>query len=235
MPNFLETIISALPLLLLGASLTLKITVLAVAFGTVLGLFAGLARLYGNPVIRLLAVTYIDFFRGTPLLVQIFMVYFGLPQLLMYVQDFTMAQWGFVFFKTTTIDRFVAAVVACSLNSGAYIAEIFRAGVQSIEKGQMEAARSLGMTQNQSLRYVILPQAFKRVIPPLGNEFIAMLKDTSLLSIIGIAELFRNGQLIVAVNWKPFEIYFAVAIIYLIMTFTFSRLVDYLERRLKTG
>lgn len=127
------------------------------------------------------------------------------------------------------------SINTCSLNSGAYVAEIFRAGIQSIDKGQMEAARSLGMTHGQAMRYVILPQAFRRVIPPLGNEFIALLKDTSVLSVIGFEELFRRGQLIVGATYQAFQIYLTVAFIYLIMVVAFSRLVDYLERRLKTG
>ena len=129
----------------------------------------------------------------------------------------------------------VAAVLACGINSGAYIAEIFRAGVQSIERGQMEAARSLGMTHGQAMRFIILPQAFKRVIPPLGNEFIAMLKDTSLLSVIGIIELTRSGQFVMAQTFAAFAVLMTVAFHYLIMTLSISRFVDYLERRFKTG
>ncbi len=129
------------------------------------------------------------------------------------------------------IDPFIAAISACSINSGAYVAEIFRGGIQSIDKGQMEAGRSLGMTWMQTMRYIIVPQAFKRVIPPLGNEFIAMLKDSSLVSVIGFEELTRRGQLIIARTYSSFEIWLTVAFIYLIMTFAISRLVDALERR----
>ncbi len=131
------------------------------------------------------------------------------------------------------IDPFIAAITACSVNSGAYVAEIFRAGIQSIDKGQMEAGRSLGMTWTQTMRFIILPQAFKRIIPPLGNEFIAMLKDSSLVSVIGFEELTRRGQLIIARTYGSFEIWLTVAFIYLVMTLTISRLVDYLERRYK--
>ncbi|HHW44040.1 ABC transporter permease subunit [Desulfofundulus thermobenzoicus] len=230
----METAISSLPVLLLGAVKTLEITAIAVFIGCILGLAAGLARLSRKRILRFLATCYVDFFRGTPLLVQIVIVYFGIPQILKDIQNQLVQAYGITpVFENIPI--FVAAVIACSLNSGAYIAEIFRAGVQSIEKGQMEAARSLGMTHGQAMRYVILPQAFKRVIPPLGNEFIAMLKDTSLLSVIGFEELFRRGQLIVGATYKAFQIYLTVAFIYLIMVISFSRLVDYLERRLKTG
>ncbi|CEP68650.1 Amino acid ABC transporter, permease protein,3-TM domain, His/Glu/Gln/Arg/opine family [Moorella glycerini] len=229
-------VIQSLPYLLLGAVQTLKITLVAVSLGCVFGLIAGMGRLSRRRLTSFLATCYVDFFRGTPLLVQIFIVYYGFPQLLNEGQQFLMAHFGLPqLLQTTHIPVFVAATVSTSLNSGAYVAEIFRAGIQSIERGQVEAARSLGMTERQTMRYIVLPQAFKRVIPPLGNEFIAMLKDTSLLSVIGYVELTRQGQLISAATFRPLEVFFAVALIYLVMTFTISRLVDYLERRLRTG
>ena len=135
----------------------------------------------------------------------------------------------------TRIDPFTAAVAACSINSGAYVAEIFRAGIQSISIGQSRAALSLGMTPRQTMRYVVLPQAFKRVIPPLGNEFIAMLKDSSLVSVIGFEELTRKGQLIIADTYGSVEIWSTVAILYLAMTFTISQIVAYMEKRFRTG
>jgi len=210
-------VIEYLPVLLYAAGITVKITALSVFFGTFIGLFAGMGRLSGIKPVRWLAGSYVDFIRGTPLLVQIFIIYFGIPAL-----------------TGVRIEPILAAVVSCSINSGAYIAEIFRAGIQSIDKGQMEAARSLGMSKTQAMRYIILPQAFKRVIPPLGNEFIAMMKDTSLLSVIGYEELTRKAQLIVARTYAAFEIYIAIAFIYLIMTLVISRWVAYMERRLKT-
>ncbi|SFR17864.1 amino acid ABC transporter membrane protein, PAAT family [Desulfoscipio geothermicus DSM 3669] len=233
----MDVVIENLPVLIFqGAKITLQITIISVAIGCLLGLIGGLSRLSRRKVLRFLATAYVDFFRGTPLLVQIFIVYFGIPKLLMDLQSFMVDSYGMTpVADSFALPRFLAAVIACSLNSGAYVAEIFRAGVQSIERGQMEAARSLGMTHGQAMRYVILPQAFKRVIPPLGNEFIAMLKDTSLLSVIGFAELTRNGQLIIARTYESFAIWLTVGFIYLIMTFTLSRIVDYLERRYKTG
>ncbi|WP_245574280.1 amino acid ABC transporter permease [Desulfovirgula thermocuniculi] len=223
-----------MPVLLLGAVKTLQITTISVFIGCILGLAAGLARLSQRRILRFLATCYVDFIRGTPLLVQVVIVYFGIPQVLREIQSYLVNAYGITpFFKNIPV--FLAAVIACSLNSGAYVAEIFRAGIQSIDKGQMEAARSLGMTHGQAMRYVILPQAFKRVIPPLGNEFIALLKDTSVLSVIGFEELFRRGQLIVGATYQAFQIYLTVAFIYLVMVIAFSRLVDYLERRLKTG
>ncbi len=222
-----------IPYLLIGAVTTLKISLIAVTFGIILGLFAGMGRLSSNKLVRFLATCYVDFFRGTPLLVQILIVYFGLPQLYGQGQTFLFIHFGVGHAVTTTqISDFLAAIIAFSLNSGAYVGEIFRAGIQSIEKGQREAALSLGMTPSQSMRYVILPQAFRRVVPPLGNEFIAMLKDTALLTVIGVEELLRKGEILNSNYFKPFQIFLSVAFIYLIMTLTFSRFVDYTERRL---
>ncbi|WP_027937136.1 amino acid ABC transporter permease [Anaeroarcus burkinensis] len=211
-----DLVTRSFPLLLLGAGVTIQITALSVGFGLVIGVFMGMARLSKLWVIRSFAAVYVDFIRGTPLLVQIFLIYFALPIII-----------------GQRIDPFIAAITACSINSGAYVAEIFRGGIQSIDKGQMEAGRSLGMTWWQTMRFIILPQAFKRVIPPLGNEFIAMLKDSSLVSVIGFEELTRRGQLIIARTYGSFEIWLTVAFIYLVMTLSISRLVAYLERRYK--
>lgn len=206
--------VSAIPLLLMGALVTVKITALSVGLGIVIGLFVGIARVSSVWILRVLAAVYVDFLRGTPLLVQIFLIYFALPIV-----------------TGQHMDPFVAAIASCSINSGAYVAEIFRAGIQSIDAGQMEAGRSLGMTWGQTMRYIIVPQAFKRVIPPLGNEFIALLKDSSLVSVIGFEELTRRGQLIIARTYGSLEIWTCVAILYLLMTLTISRFVAYLERR----
>ena len=211
-----DLVTRSIPLMLLGAGVTIQITALSVGFGLVIGVFMGMARLSKMWVIRSFAAVYVDFIRGTPLLVQIFLIYFALPIII-----------------GQRIDPFVAAITACSVNSGAYVAEIFRGGIQSIDKGQMEAGRSLGMTWWQTMRFIVLPQAFKRVIPPLGNEFIAMLKDSSLVSVIGFEELTRRGQLIIARTYGSFEIWLTVAFIYLVMTLSISRLVAYLERRYK--
>ena len=211
--NF-DLIVNSFPLLLLGAVITVKITAMSVALGIVIGLFAGIARICRVKPLRWISAVYVDFFRGTPLLVQIFLFYFAVPVI-----------------TGQRIDPYVAAVGSCGINSGAYIAEIVRAGIQSIDEGQMEAGRSLGMTWTQTMRYVIVPQAMKRVIPPLGNEFIALLKDSSLVSVIGFEELPRRGQLIIAKTYASLEIWFSVAIIYLVMTLTISRFVSFLEKR----
>lgn len=212
-----DLMINSLPLLIAGAGITIQITAISVGLGLVIGMFVGIARISNVKLLRWLAAIYIDFLRGTPLLVQIFLIYFALPVIL-----------------GQRVDPFLAAITACGINSGAYIAEIFRAGIQAIDEGQMEAGRSLGMTWVQTMRYIIVPQAFKNIVPPLGNEFIALLKDSSLVSVIGFEELTRRGQLIIARTYGSLEIWISVAIIYLVMTLTISRLVAYLEKRLDT-
>ena len=212
-----DLMINSLPLLIAGAGITIQITAISVGLGLIIGMFVGIARISNVKLLRWLAAIYIDFLRGTPLLVQIFLIYFALPVLL-----------------GQRVDPFIAAITACGINSGAYIAEIFRAGIQAIDEGQMEAGRSLGMTGVPTMRYIIVPQAFKNIVPPLGNEFIALLKDSSLVSVIGFEELTRRGQLIIARTYGSLEIWISVAIIYLVMTLTISRLVAYLEKRLDT-
>jgi arginine/lysine/histidine/glutamine transport system substrate-binding/permease protein len=221
MPQFLNVIFSALPTLLLGALVTLQLTAVTVFLGMIFGSLIGIARLSTSRPLSWAARAYIDFFRGTPLLVQIFMIYFGIPALIKGI--------GLTFF---TMNQWTAAVLALTLNSAAYIAEIVRGAIQSIELGQREASESLGLGSVQTMRYVIFPQAFRRMIPPLGNEFISLLKDTSLVAVIGFEELFRRGQLIVAQNYRSFEIYFAVALVYLVLTLLSSRAFGFLERSL---
>ncbi len=211
-----ELIENAFPLLLMGAAVTVEITVVSVALGFFIGLVVGVARISGYKILRIMAAIYADCIRGTPLLVQIFLIYFALP-----------------IATGTRVEPFFAAVLACGINSGAYVSEIFRAGIQSVDPGQMEAGRSLGLNWGQTMRYIILPQAVKNILPPLGNEFIAMLKDSSLVSVIGFEELTRRGQLIIAKTYGSFEIWLTVAALYLVMTLAISRLVSYLEARTK--
>ena len=206
----------ALPLLLMGAAVTIEITAVSVAVGFLIGLVVGVARISQVKILRILAAVYADCIRGTPLLVQIFLIYFALPMV-----------------TGHRIEPFAAAVMACGINSGAYVSEIFRAGIQSIDPGQMEAGRSLGLSWGQTMVYVILPQAVRNILPPLGNEFIAMLKDSSLVSVTGFEELTRRGQLIIAQTYGSFEIWLTVAALYLMMTLAISRLVAFLERRTK--
>lgn len=209
-----ELIQRALPILLMGAGVTIEITVFSVAIGFFIGLFVGIARISQFKILQIMAAVYADCIRGTPLLVQIFLIYFALPMAI-----------------GQRVEPFIAAVAACGINSGAYVSEIFRAGIQAIDVGQMEAGRSLGLTWWQTMRFIILPQAFKNILPPLGNEFIAMLKDSSLVSVIGFEELTRRGQLIIAQTYGSFEIWMTVAVLYLIMTMAISRIVAFLEKR----
>lgn len=209
-----ELIQRALPILLMGAGVTIEITAFSVAIGFFIGLFVGIARISQFKILQIMAAVYADCIRGTPLLVQIFLIYFALPMAI-----------------GQRVEPFIAAVAACGINSGAYVSEIFRAGIQAINVGQMEAGRSLGLTWWQTMRFIILPQAFKNILPPLGNEFIAMLKDSSLVSVIGFEELTRRGQLIIAQTYGSFEIWMTVAVLYLIMTMAISRIVAFLEKR----
>lgn len=209
-----ELIQRALPILLMGAGVTIEITAFSVAIGFFIGLLVGIARISQFKILRIMAAVYADCIRGTPLLVQIFLIYFALPMAI-----------------GQRVEPFIAAVAACGINSGAYVSEIFRAGIQAIDVGQMEAGRSLGLTWWQTMRLIILPQAFKNILPPLGNEFIAMLKDSSLVSVIGFEELTRRGQLIIAQTYGSFEIWMTVAVLYLIMTMAISRIVAFLEKR----
>jgi len=214
----LEYALDALPTLLIGAITTLQLTAVSVVFGLVGGTLLGIARISTFKPLQIASRVYIDFFRGTPLLVQIFMIYFGIPAFANSIGT------------TFTFNRFFAAILALSLNSAAYLAEIVRGGIQSIESGQREASESLGLSPVQTMRYVIFPQAFRRMIPPLGNEFITLLKDTSLVAVIGYEELFRRGQLIVAQNYRAFEIYITVALVYLVLNTLSAQAFILLER-----
>ncbi|MDR6712631.1 polar amino acid transport system permease protein [Pseudomonas hunanensis] len=196
-----------------GLWTTLWLSVVSGALGLVVGLFAGLCRLSNNPTLRDLSTVYVELVRGTPLLVQIFIFYFFIGTVL-------------------NLSREFAGVAALALFTGAYVAEIVRAGVQSIAKGQNEAARSLGLNAGQSMRHVILPQAFKRVLPPLAGQFISLVKDTSLVSVIAITELTKSGREAITTSFSTFEIWFCVAGLYLLINLPLSHLASRLERRL---
>jgi arginine/lysine/histidine/glutamine transport system substrate-binding and permease protein len=204
-------------LIVRGVPVTLLLTVLSFLFGLLGGTLVAIALISPYPWLRTICRIYVDFFRGTPMLVQLFIIYFGLPGLLREI--------GLGF----TIDRLPAAIIALSLNVAAYLAEIMRGGIQSVDTGQWEACSSLGMSPVQTMKEVIFPQAFRRMLPPLGNEFITLIKDTSLAAVIGFEELFRQGQLIVATTYKAFEIYIAVALIYLVLTTLSSFFFKWLE------
>lgn len=210
-----EVIVESLPLLVKGLEMTLLITVGGLALGLVLGVMTGLINTGRNRALRAVAVGYIELIRGTPLIVQVMFLYFGLPLAL-----------------GMRIPPLTAGIVAIGVNAGAYIAEIVRGAILSIDAGQSEAARSTGLSATQTMCYVIWPQAFRRMIPPLGNQFIISLKDTSLLTVIGVAELTRQGQEIVAINFRSFEVWLAVAILYLVVTLSLSWVLRLIERRM---
>ncbi|MTT33219.1 ABC transporter permease subunit [Terrilactibacillus sp. BCM23-1] len=205
------------PFFLKGTLLTIGLSIAGVFIGTVLGLFIGLGKMLRNRFLSFPFSCYIAFFRGTPLFVQILLVHFGVVTAI-----------------TGETHAIAAGIIALSLNSAAYVAEIVRAGIQSIDRGQMEAARSLGMTHVQSMRYIILPQSFKRMIPPLGNEFIVLLKDSSLVSIVAAPELMYWAQAMGTQYFKVWEPYLTASLIYLVLTLSLSFLLNRLERRLAT-
>jgi polar amino acid transport system permease protein len=209
-------------ILVKGLWVTLEVSIIAVFLGIVIGLFTGLARISKNPALRWTAITYIELVRGSPLLVQIFIWYFVLGTMF----NTLLAQNGM-----GQLSPLWYGVAALAVFAGAYVAEIVRAGIQSIHFGQMEAARSLGMTYPQSMRYIILPQAFRRILPPLAGQFISLIKDSSLLGIIAIRELTKATREVVTSSLQPFELWFVCAILYLVLTFSLSMFVQYLERR----
>ncbi|WP_340015043.1 amino acid ABC transporter permease [Paenibacillus sp. FSL K6-1318] len=214
MDSSLQVIIDALPLLLEGTVVTLKLVAISLIIAMVIGLISGLMSTSLNRLLRLVATLYVDIIRGTPLLVQVYFIYFGLPV-----------------FLDMRIPAMTAGIIAISLNAGAYISEIFRAGINSISNGQHEAARSLGLTRFQTMRLVVLPQATRRMIPTFVNQFIITIKDTSLLSAIGIAELTQSGEIIISSNFRAFEIWGVVGIFYLIIIVLLSRASRFIERR----
>lgn len=218
-----------------GAITTLEATAIAVVLGTFLGLFVGLGRLSKLVLLRWPAVAYITFFRGTPLFVQILIIHFGLRPILINVNDGLLITGDLARFINENYGAFFSGILALTLNAGAYIAEIFRAGIQSIDRGQMEAARSLGMTNGQAMRLIIIPQAFRRMLPPLGNEAIALLKDSSLVSAIGMGELAYAARTVFGATSRVWEPYLTISAVYLVLTLGLSVIVSWLERRFGQG
>jgi len=209
-------------ILLQGLWLTLKVSVVGIVIGILIGLFAGLARISANPAFKWSAVAYVELIRGSPLLVQIFIWYFVIGT----VTNTMLARNGF-----GQLPPIWFGVASLAFFAGAYVAEIVRAGIQSIHRGQTEAARSLGMSYAQNMRHVILPQAFRRIFPPLAGQFISLIKDSSLLGIIAIRELTKATREVVTTSLQPFELWFMCALLYLVLTFTLSMFLQYLERR----
>ena len=205
-----------------GVPTTMGVSSVAVLIGLVLGLILALMRLSRFKVLRGLATLYIDIVRGTPLMVQALIAAYGIPVL---VQSMGV-QWKWPHLV-------IPALLCCGLNSAAYMAEIVRGGLTAVDKGQMEAAQCLGMTHRQAMHLIIIPQALRLILPPLGNEFVTMIKETAVLSVAGVTEITREGTLLSARTFDFFTAYVGVALVYLVFTITISKLVLYMEKRLK--
>lgn len=210
----LSIFLEAFPLLLGGAWVTLYLSLISSTIGAVLGLFVGMARVSRIRAVRAIATLYTEVIRGTPLLMQLIVLYYGLPSV------------------GINLEAVAAGIIGLSANSAAYVGEIFRAGIQSVGRGQREAAQASGLTSLQAMRYIILPQAFRMVLPPLTNEFVTMLKDSSLVSTLAIAELLRTGREIVAWKVNVFSPFAGVTLLYLGMTLPLTHLARFLERRI---
>lgn len=213
--NTFQKILSWIPQLLYGARITISLTLVSVLAGLCLGIILALGSMAKHKVLRALSKAYVFFFRGTPLLMQLYFVYYGLPE----INE-----------ALTINNKFLAAFIAFSLNSGAYCSEIFRSAIQSIDKGQMEAGKVLGLSYLQTMRLIILPQSIRRLIPPVGNEFIMMLKDASLVSIIALADITKVTRSIQSSTASSL-VYIPAMILYLIITAIFTLLFHYLEKK----
>lgn len=210
-------------LLVWGLWMTLKISVMATIFGIIIGIAGGLFRISSNPALKWCTIIYIELIRGSPLLVQILIWYFVFGTLI----NELLAVYGIA-----RIPAVWYGIASLACFAGAYVTEIVRAGIQSIHRGQTEAARSLGMSYAQAMRYIILPQALRRILPPLAGQFISLIKDSSLLGIIAIRELTKAAKEAVAASFQPFELYITLAVLYLVLTFTLSMFLQWMERRM---
>lgn len=210
-----------------GILVTFQVTILSILLALFIGLFTGLGRISKNRYINLIASTYVEVVRGIPLLVQLFYIYFALGQVFA-----TLPDSNFLFSFLKNMPPLVAAVIAMGVCYGAYMGEVFRAGIASIDHGQTEAARSLGFNRRQTMFYVILPQAWRTILPPVGNEFIALLKDSSLVSILAVSDILRRGREFASVTFNYFETYTMVALVYLVITLLLSKVVSSMEERL---
>lgn len=201
-----------------GLKNTILISIIGVAFGAIFGSFFALMKIGSIRILKWFSTIYIEFLRGTPLLVQVFLVYFGTTAVL---------GWD--------ISAFICGAIALVINCSAYIAEIIRAGINAVDKGQTEAARSLGLNYRQTMRHVIMPQAIKNILPALGNEFVTVIKESSIISVIGVSEIMFNAQVVQGASFDPFTPLIIAAILYFILTFTLSRIMNYFEGRLKAS
>lgn len=215
MQNLIDIFINYLPKLTQGLIITLQLTVVGLLFGAILGLFLALGRVFGGKWTRRIAVGYIELFRGTPILVQLFLIYFGLPQL------------------GLTLSRMTSAFLVLALNSAAYQAEYFRGAIQAIGSGQMMAARSIGMTRGQAVRSIILPQAARVVIPAWSNEPISLLKASAVVFLIAVPDLMTQAKIIAARTYQPIDTYVIVAVFYLAIVFALTQILVFAEKRLR--
>ena len=213
--NFSSIAINYLPNFLPGVLLTLKLSILSILLGVVLGIAVNILKMTKIKIICLICDFYVALVRGTPLLLQLFFIFYGLPQM------------------GITIDRFTTAIVGLAFHNGAYISEIFRGAIKSIDYGQEEASYALGMTKVEAFRYVVFPQAFKNSVPALGNQFILAIKDSSLTSVITISETMMLARQFAAATYSSFPIYFDAACFYMILTYVLSKLLMYVENILK--
>lgn len=218
--NFEKVFREATPLLLEGLKLTIGISLLALLIGFFIGLFACLMGLSKNKILKSISAVYVWVIRGTPMIVQAFVVYFGIPQLIQALLD-----------PRFTLTPFAAGVITLSLNAGAYLSEIFRSGIQAVDIGQIEASRSLGLSASKTMVKVILPQALKITIPSLVNQFIITVKDTSILSVIGLAELVNKAKIYVGASYQFFATYIFVAIYYLVIISVLMILSKFVEKK----
>ena len=216
--SIFELFAQTYPRLLQGLWMTIELTLVSLLIAAVLGLLFGLLSVSRTTFLRGISRVYIDMIRGTPLIVQVFFIYFGIPSAL-----------------NMRLDAFIAGVIALSLNAGAYTAEIVRGGIQSIDKGQMEAARSLGLPYTMAMRRVVLPQAIKTMIPAIVNQCIITLKDSSLVSVIGLAELTQTGRLIIANNFESLKMWIIIGVMYFIPIMILSKVSSHIERKMSYG
>lgn len=212
-----------------GLWVTLTVTVLSFLFTLVGGLIAALGRLSKNWLLHGIATIYVEVIRGIPALVQLFFWYFAFPSIIQSVGD----QFKIPAFSNYLANPMAMAILGLTVCYSAYMSEVYRAGIQSISRGQMEAARSLGMTYFQAMRHIILPQAVRVILPPVGNEFISLLKDSSLVSVVAVPDIARRGREFMASTFTPIETWTMIALIYLMMTLFSARLVTWIERRTK--
>lgn len=212
--NIYKILVKYFPLLIKGLGMTLLLSLLTVVFGAIVGFLISLLTMSKNKVLKFIGNAYVEVIRGVPLLLQLFVIYLAMPN---------------------TVSKFVSATLALIINSGAYVAEIFRAGIQAVDKGQEEAARSLGLNRMQTMYKIILPQAIKNILPAIGNEYVTVIKETSLASSFYLGELMTAQHLIGADTYLYLEAYIAVAIFYFISTFSLSKLIKLVERRLNAS